>query len=192
MYGIYQSALERKAIDLDFNPEAVAAKIGRPLDNSRTVTVRDGVAVIPVSGPIFRYANLFTEICGATSIEVLATDFQQSLDDRSVKAIVREINSPGGEVDGTSELAQHIFAARGVKPVTAYVSNLGASAAYWLASACDEVVCNDTASLGSIGVVGTVCVHKDKHHIEFVSSQSPNKRRNLETESGRAQIQSHI
>lgn len=192
MYQIYQSALERKAVDLDFNPEAVAAKIGRPLDNSRTVTVRDGIAVLPVSGPIFRYANLFTEISGATSIEVLATDFQQAMDDRTVKAIVLEINSPGGEVDGTSELAQHIYDARGQKPIIAYVGHLGASAAYWLASACDEIVCNDTASLGSIGVVGTVCVHKDKHHIEFVSSQSPNKRPNVETESGRAQVQSHI
>src|SRR5437773_11452752 len=84
MYEIYKSALERKALDTEFNPEAVAAKIGRPLDNSRTVTVRDGIAVLPVSGPIFRYANLFTEISGATSIEVLATDFQQALDDRAV------------------------------------------------------------------------------------------------------------
>lgn len=192
MYEIYKVALERKALDLDFNPEAVAAKIGRPLDNARTVTVRDGIAILPVSGPIFRYANLFTEISGATSIEVLATDFQQALDDRSVKAIILEINSPGGEVDGTSELAQHIFDARGVKPITAYISHLGASAAYWLASACDVVVCNDTASLGSIGVVGGARVSKDKSVVEFVSSQSPNKRPDPQTESGRAQLQSHV
>src|SRR6185503_19749583 len=43
------------------SPEAVAARLGRPLENTRTVEVRDGVAVIPVTGPIFRYANLFTE-----------------------------------------------------------------------------------------------------------------------------------
>lgn len=192
MFQIYQSALERKSLEQEFDPQALAAKVGKPLDNARTITVRDGIAVLPVSGPIFRYANLFTEISGATSIEVLATDFRQALEDRSIRAIILEINSPGGEVDGTSELAQHIFEARGKKPIIAYVSHLGASAAYWLASACDEIVCNDTASLGSIGVVGTVRLSKDKNLLEFVSSQSPNKRPDPATEGGRNQIQRHI
>jgi capsid assembly protease len=192
MYEIYRGAIERKALDGEFSPEAVAAKIGRPLDNARAVTVRDGIAIVPVSGPIFRYANLFTQVSGATSIEVLATDLRQALDDRAVQGIILEINSPGGEVDGTSEFAQHIFDARGEKPIVAYVSHLGASAAYWIASAADEVVVSNTASVGSIGVVGAARLSKDKNLIEFVSSQTPNKRPNLETESGRAQIQKHI
>lgn len=192
MYGIYQAALQRRSDGVDFDPEAVAAKTGTRLDNTRSVEVRDGVAIIPVSGPIFRRANLFTEISGATSIQVLAKDFDQALENPRVKSVLFEINSPGGEVDGTSEFAQHIFDARGQKPIVAYVAHLGASAAYWIASACDEIVSQETASLGSIGVVGTVCVHKEKGHIEFVSSQSPNKRPNPETESGRSQIQEHI
>lgn len=192
MYDIYRAAIERKALDVDFDPQAVAAKLGRPLDNTRTVTTRDGVAVLPVSGPIFRYANLFTEISGATSIEVLAADFRAALDDPAVKAIVLEVNSPGGEVDGTSEFAQHIFEARNQKPVVSYVSHLGASAGYWIPSASGEIVVADTASLGSIGVVGGLRLSKDKNYVEFVSSQSPNKRPNPETESGRAQIQQHI
>src|SRR5689334_4549146 len=192
MFEIYKTALERKALDIEFDPQAVAAKLGRPLDNARTVTVRDGIAILPVSGPIFRYANLFTEISGATSIEVLATDFRNALEDRAVQAIILEINSPGGEVDGTSEFAQHVFEARGKKPLIAYVSHLGASAAYWIASACDEIVCADTGTLGSIGVVGAARISKDKSLIEFVSSQSPNKRPNPETESGRAQLQKHV
>ena len=63
------------------DPEAVAAKIGRPLNNTRTVSMRGDTAVIPVHGPIFRYANLFTEISGATSIEVMATDLQKAMDE---------------------------------------------------------------------------------------------------------------
>lgn len=192
MYGIYQAALQRRSDGVDFDPEAVAAKTGTRLDNTRSVEVRDGVAVIPVRGPIFARANLFTQISGATSIEVLAKDFNEALENPRVKSILFEINSPGGEVDGTSEFAQHIFDAREQKPIVAYVAHLGASAAYWIASATDEIVAQETASLGSIGVVGTVCVHKDKGHIEFVSSQSPNKRPNPETEAGRSQIQEHI
>lgn len=192
MYEIYKTALDRKEVGGLLDPEAVLAKTGKPLDNTRDVTIRDGVAIIPVSGPIFRYANLFTEISGATSIEVLAKDFRQALDDRSVRSILLEVNSPGGEADGTAELAQHIFEARGQKPIIAYVSHLGASAAYWLASAADEIVANDAASLGSIGVVASVCIHKDKNHLQFVSSQSPNKRPNPETESGKSQIQAWL
>jgi hypothetical protein len=48
------------------SPEAVAARLGRPLENTRAVTMREGVAVAPVIGPIFRRANLLTQVSGAT------------------------------------------------------------------------------------------------------------------------------
>jgi len=44
------------------SPQAVAAKLGRELNNTHTATERDGVAIIPVVGPLFRYANLFSLI----------------------------------------------------------------------------------------------------------------------------------
>lgn len=192
MYDIYRAAIERKALAIDFDPEAVTAKTGTKLDNTRRVEMRDGVAIIPVMGPIFARANLFTEISGATSIEMLAKDFNEARENPRVKAIILNVNSPGGEVDGTSEFAQHVFDARGEKPIISYVGHVGASAAYWIASATDEIVANDTASLGSIGVVGRVFVDRDKNSVQFVSSQSPNKRPDPETEKGRSQIQSHI
>lgn len=166
--------------------EAVAAKLGRPLQNTRTVINRDGVAIVPVTGPIFRYANLFTMISGATSIDVLATDFRAALDDPDIRGIVLEIDSPGGQVAGTSEFAEQVRAAK--KPVTAYISDLGASAAYWIASAADRVVIRDTAAAGSVGVVATLRKGKKDDMIEIVSSQSPKKRPDLDTEAGRAEL----
>ncbi|NMC50768.1 MAG: S49 family peptidase, partial [Desulfovibrio sp.] len=77
---------------------ALAEKMGHRLDNTGRVTVRDGVAVIPVTGPIFRYSNLFTEISGATSVELLARDFRTAMDDPSIAAVVLEIDSPGGQI----------------------------------------------------------------------------------------------
>jgi len=193
MYDIYRTAIERKALDVDFDPEAVSARTGTKLDNTRRVEIRgDGVAVIPVMGPIFGRANLFTEISGATSIEMLAKDFNEARENPRVKSIILHINSPGGEVDGTSEFAQHVFDTRGEKPVIAYASHLMCSAAYWIGSAAGEIVADETASLGSIGVVGSVSVDKDKKSIQFVSSQSPNKRPDPESERGRSQIQRHI
>lgn len=74
--------------------QAVEARLGRPLQNARSVSVRDGVAVVPVIGPIFRYANLFTEVSGATSLDVLAREFSAAVDDPLVKAVVLNIDSP--------------------------------------------------------------------------------------------------
>lgn len=193
MYDIYRTAIDRKALDIDFDPEAVSAKTGVRLDNTRRVEIRgDGVAIIPVMGPIFGRANLFTEISGATSIEMLAKDFNEARENTRVKAIIFHINSPGGEVDGTSEFAQHVFNARGEKPIVAYASHLMCSAAYWIGSAASEIVAEETASLGSIGVVGSVSLDKDKKSVQFVASQSPNKRPDPESERGKSQIQRHI
>lgn len=61
------------------DPVALATKRGERLEETRSVSLRNGVAVVPVIGPIFRYANLFTEISGATSTQVLATDIQRAL-----------------------------------------------------------------------------------------------------------------
>ncbi|MFB8830271.1 S49 family peptidase [Azotobacter sp. CWF10] len=177
--------------DRQGDPEALEARLGRPLDNTRAVTLRDGVAVIPVVGPIMRYANLFTRISGATSTQELATDLRIALDDPQVKTIVLNIDSPGGEATGINELADMVYAARTRKPIKAYVGGTGASAAYWIASAAGEVVVDDTALVGSIGVVVEVAVHKPgpgQKRYTLVSRNAPNKRPDVETERGRAEI----
>jgi ClpP class serine protease len=174
--------------------EAVEARLGRKMDNTRNVTKRDGVAIIPVSGPIFPKANLFTEVSGATSIEVLARDFTTALEDASVKSIILDIDSPGGAVSGIHEFAQMVYEARGRKPIVSYVGNMAASAAYWIASATDEIVLDETASLGSIGVVAMVPdpAKRKSADLEIVSSKSPKKRIDVGTEAGRAVIQSEV
>ena len=175
--------------------EAVEKQRGRPLSNDRkAVTVRDGVATIEVVGPIVRRADMFSQISGMTSIETLAKDFGAAMDDRTVRAIVLAVDSPGGEVTGVAEFADMIYAARSVpnaKPVVAYIGGLGASAGYWIASAAERVVCDSTALLGSIGVVQVVrdpSKSRDTSN-EFVSSQSPHKRPDPTTGTGASQIQ---
>jgi HK97 family phage major capsid protein len=163
------------------SPEAIAERMGQKLENTRTVTIRDGVATIPVTGPLFRYADFFTEISGATSYETLSRDFTAALNNPDIRAIVFEIDSPGGEVNGVSELAEMIYQARGKKPIKAYVSGFGASGAYWIAAACDEVIAADTAILGSIGVIATFVDESMAEEdagiriINVVSTQSPYK-----------------
>jgi ClpP class serine protease len=172
-------------------PEAVEARIGRPLQNARKVTLRGNVAVVPVTGPVFRYANLMTEISGATSLEVLAKDFTAALDDPAVSSIVLNIDSPGGQAAGISEFASMVRGAK--KTVVAYIDGSGASAAYWIAAAASEIVVSKTGEVGSIGAVVAIDPARAKTGmVEIVSSQSPKKRPDITTDEGRSQIQSRI
>lgn len=180
------------------DPEAVAAKLGRPLDNTRTVQMRGGVAVISIVGPLMRRADFFSRISGATSYETFATEFQAALESDEVRAIILDIDSPGGEVNGVSELADMIYAARGQKPVLAYVSGAGASGAYWIASAADEVVAAETAILGSVGVLMALIdtTKADEkagiREIDIVASQSPKKLADPTKKEGHARIQALV
>ena len=173
-------------------PEAIAREMGRDMKDANAVSIRDGVAVIKVSGPLFRYANLMTRICGATSYELLAQDFNKAVQNPKIKGILLDIDSPGGEVNGCSELSDMIYQARGTKPIVAYASGACCSGAYWIASACDKILAADTAILGSIGVVSIFEKDDEDKTIEIVSSQSPNKRPDINTEEGKAKIQARV
>ena len=170
--------------------EALEARLGRPLQNTRKVSVRGETAVIPVTGPIFRYANLMTEISGATSIDVLAKDFTAALDDPAIKSIVLDINSPGGQVTGIADFAAMVRSAG--KPVIAYIDGVAASAGYWIAAAASKVVVSKNGMAGNVGAVLSLDTRKDQNKAEIVSSQSPNKRPDVTTDAGRAQMQSMV
>lgn len=177
--------------------EAVLATPTERRESGR-VQVRDGVAVLSVMGPIFPRADIFTEISGATSVESLALRFGEAVAAADVKAIVLHVDSPGGQITGIHEFASQIYDAREAKPVVAYVSGYGASAAYWLASAASKIVADDTAVLGSLGVVSAWTSDKAAREaeglkdFEVVSSQSPNKRLDPAKGEGRAALQREL
>lgn len=161
--------------------EALAARDSDLLENSANAHVRDGVAILFVKGPLFRYASTFGKVSAATSYGELRKDLQRVLEDPLVNSIIFNVDSPGGEVNGCNELCEAIYAARGRKPMAVYVGGTCASAAYWIASAVGEIYCDETAELGSIGckmcLVDDTDRQKDKgkRRIEIVSSQSPGK-----------------
>lgn len=169
---------------------ALKAQIDKPLQNTRKVTRRGDVAIIPISGSIFPKANLFTEISAATSVDVLAADLNTALNDKSIRRIVLNIDSPGGNVTGINEFSKIINNAN--KPIISYVSGMAASAAYWIASASDEIVCDETAQLGNIGVVSSVKLNTDSDYIEIVSSRAQDKRPNIRTSEGETVFQKII
>jgi len=71
----------------------------------------------------------------------------------SIKAIVLRINSPGGAVAPAQEIYREIEKVKKKKPVVASMETVGASAAYYIASNADQIVCSQGTITGSIGVI---------------------------------------
>lgn len=116
------------------------------------------VAVLPIYGTIHPKINLMSEMSGGTSVEAIRANLRAALADDTIDAIVFDIDSPGGSVDGIPELADEIFQSRGKKPMLAVANTMMASAAYWLGSQADRIHASPSAAVGSIGVVA---VHED-------------------------------
>ena len=129
---------------------ATASHGGGPL----LYAVREGVAVIDISGTIHRYGDPEWDAIGHDTIKAAVS---LAMQDRSASALLLRFNSPGGVASGVPELAAWL-AAQTAKPVYAYADGLCASAAYYLAAATGRVYAPATATVGSIGVI---CRHMD-------------------------------
>lgn len=114
----------------------------------------DGVALINISGPLVNKGGQIDPDCvEITSYQQIRELIRTAQADPNIQSLLLEFDSPGGEVAGAFDLADEIFAMRGRKPMTAVATDMAASAAYLLASACDELYVTQTAFTGSIGVV---------------------------------------
>lgn len=110
----------------------------------------DGIAVIELRGTLMKFASSFS---GGTSTTRARRAIREAVADGRVKAILLVVDSPGGTVAGTPELADEVAAANAKKPVWAYAEDLMASAAYWVSSQCARIGACRTALVGSCGTV---------------------------------------
>jgi signal peptide peptidase SppA len=116
------------------------------------------VAIIPVDGVLLPRASAFSDTSGVTSYDRLAQQLREAVNDKGVRNIVLDINSPGGSVAGNQEFAAEVMRSRTRKPIIAQAQYLAASAAYQIASAATEIAAAPSAQVGSIG---TYSIHND-------------------------------
>lgn len=114
--------------------------------------VEGGVAVLSIMGPTMKGFSKF----GGTSTVAMRRALRDAVADDSAQAIMLRIDSPGGKVAGTHELAEDVRAADARKPVHAYAEDTMASAAYWIGSQASRLSANKLAQVGSIGVYGVL------------------------------------
>lgn len=123
---------------------------GRPLPYRRTA---EGVAVITIVGELVNRGAWIGANSGLVSYEAIKFQVARAAADPKTRAIMLDIETPGGEAVGAFEAAAAIRAAAALKPVVAVVNGMAASAGYALASGASRIVTMPTGISGSVGVV---------------------------------------
>jgi capsid assembly protease len=146
-WAILPSALQEFSLS-DETRNEVGSRVRLP-------RVDDQVAIIPIQGMITQRGE-FGDF--GTATQGLEASFQRAVDSDRIKAIVLDVDSPGGTVNGVEMASDRIFAARGSKPIVAVANSEAASAAIWLSSSAESFVAAPGAEVGSIGAFR---VHED-------------------------------
>lgn len=116
------------------------------------------VAVININGTITtgeEDGGLLETSGTGTSSDTLMKEIRAAAEDKSVKAVLLRINSPGGSVTAAEEVGRELarFKETTKKPIVASMGDMGASAAYWIAACQSDKIYADASTLtGSIGV----------------------------------------
>jgi ClpP class serine protease len=180
------------------NIDIYAGPNAKKMEGARYATVTaEGVAMIPVFGPIFPRANMLTEVSGATTAQGLLADYRMALAHPEVGATMVIMDTPGGAVTGIAALADAFWTGRRQKPLAVHVLGNMASAGLWLGSQGSTITIDRTSSIGSLGVLAGMSkqVEPDASGnmaFDIVSSNAPNKRVDPSTEEGTAEIRSML
>ena len=148
------SLLNNEQVVLAAKPEPFLSMAGSnqaPQAASSAAQAEPGsIAIVRISGPMMKN----DQPCGPAGTATIGQTLQQLAANPNVDGIILKIDSPGGTVDGTEDLARIVGSIK--KPTMAFVDGMAASAAMWVASAAQEVMLNgQTAMVGSIGTISS-------------------------------------
>lgn len=157
-------------------------------------TIQRGLAVVPIRGVLTPNAFIYEKYLGWSTYQGIEDTCAALARDPDVRAVVLEVDSPGGFVLGGAGAAAAIAALAGVKPVHALVRPLAASAAYWLASQANTIAVTPGAQVGSIGCMLTAWSYvqpgsSGAQMVDMVSSHARAKAPNPFDDAGRAELQ---
>ncbi len=169
-----------RTVDLDDYHRGVS---GSDEDNGGSIAIVYAVGAITRG----KSGNSANPLFGGTMLgsDDFADAMQTARDDKSVKAVVLRIDSPGGDADASEAMWREVALTRKVKPVIVSMGSLAASGGYYIAAGADTIVADATTITGSIGAFGlrlnmkqlfqeklgiNVQVFKTGPHADFFSS----------------------
>jgi signal peptide peptidase SppA len=121
---------------------------------SELLCVEDGIGIVSIAGPLMKRPDFFSRVLlGATDMDEISEALAEARDRADVQAVLLAMDSPGGTVNGTPELAALVATISTAKYVYAFTDGQMCSAAYWIASQADAIYATPSARVGSIGVL---------------------------------------
>ncbi|MFN4282354.1 MAG: S49 family peptidase [Alphaproteobacteria bacterium] len=146
---------------IEARPAMLAVRDGEPPLKRGYAVTDSGVAVVPIVGPMVARADWLTELFGFGSYGDVAEAVEAAFADPDARAVLLELDSPGGEVGGLFDLVDRLTALReeAGKPLWAVASESALSAGFAIASAADRLYVTRTGEVGSVGVVA---IHVDE------------------------------
>ena len=149
--GAMKIALKLKGVKLSYDGDGDDDEDDQ---NPVGYAVSGNLAIITIDGATRANASWLTRIYGMPTYDDIKLRFNQAYADPAVKMVFMDINSPGGQANGTNSMAKFIsdFDSK-IKPVVAYTSGLCASAAVWYGTAGSALCADADADVGSIGAI---------------------------------------
>ncbi|MEI7608084.1 MAG: S49 family peptidase, partial [Rhodospirillaceae bacterium] len=144
---------------LSFRLQGDAPDPGAPAGDRPFMVTPNGIAVIPVLGTLANRTFGLAAMSGLASYVRLGEQLDLAAVDPTVKGILLDVDSNGGQAGGVFDLADRVLSLRGVKPVYAVADEACLSAAYALACGAERFYVTQTGAVGSIGVVA---LHADQ------------------------------
>src|SRR5437773_5327395 len=136
---------------------AAGVRVEEPMPRFREIVIERGARMVPDRIALITMRGLISSsIPGSVSdsmVEDMRLALEQARDDNRIKAIVLEIDSPGGEVTAADQIYNAVTKARARKPVVIYMDSLAASGGYYIACGGKFLMANETTITGSIGVI---------------------------------------
>lgn len=122
--------------------------------SSITFALSSKIAVVPIKGVISteQTSSIYGDTISSRNIANTLYEIQQ---DDSIKAVLLDINSPGGSPVASEEISRAIEELKKVKPVYSVINDMGASGAFWVAVSTDKIYASSMSVVGSVGVTAT-------------------------------------
>lgn len=142
----------------------------------------NAILSIPINGPIYSQSEADQDPmyalfgAGLTNGDKIKQELFIASKNKNIKAIVLDINSPGGMINASTAIADGVkyFQEKTKKPVYAYIGGLGASGSYWVAASSDKIIADTGSLTGSIGVIlGSIPFYSEPVSIGGVTTRQP-------------------
>ncbi|MEK6856879.1 MAG: signal peptide peptidase SppA [Nanoarchaeota archaeon] len=138
-------------------------------ENERDI-ISDGIAIVPIKGTILSEDSNDILSGNGMGSNTIINNLRRAENNEGIKAVVLEINSPGGTVVASREVANYVKSLSEKKPVVAWIREVGASGAYWIASSSDVIIADEMSITGSVGVLSSYLEFSgllEKYGIEY-------------------------